>query len=200
MPGTRRLDAASSVAFTVVVTVLVGVGALVIFAIVALSGAPASIALATLLAAVPVGPIVACYLWLDRYEPEPRMLLASGLLWGCFVATAAAILLQGVGGLVGSFTERQTLQIVAPVTEEASKGLFLILLLWWRRAELDGVLDGDVRRALPDQPVRAPPLHDVHRYRGRSRRQLPQHARAGALAARRLRVRRHRPRDLERLD
>jgi len=144
MPGTRRISAAPSVAFTVVVTVLVVVGALVILAIMALSGAPTSIALATLLAAVPVGPIVACYLWLDRYEPEPRALLAAGLLWGCFVATAAAILLQGVGGLVGGFTDRQTLEVVAPVTEEASKGLFLFLMLWWRRSELDGVLDGIV--------------------------------------------------------
>jgi RsiW-degrading membrane proteinase PrsW (M82 family) len=144
MPGARRVSAASSGAFTVLVTVLVGLGALVILAIVALSGAPASIALATVLAAVPVGPIVACYLWLDRYEPEPRTLLAAGLLWGCFVATAAAILLQGVGGWVGGFTDRQTLEVVAPVTEEACKGLFLFLLLWWRRAELDGVLDGIV--------------------------------------------------------
>jgi hypothetical protein len=30
------------------------------------------------------------------------------------------------------------------VTEEASKGLFPLMLLWWRRAELDGVLDGIV--------------------------------------------------------
>ena len=45
--------------------------------------------LATLLAALPVGPLVACYLWLDRYEPEPRSLLVAGLLWGAFVATAA---------------------------------------------------------------------------------------------------------------
>ena len=36
------------------------------------------------------------------------------------------------------------LEIGAPVAEEASKGLFLLLLLWWRRAELDGVLDGIV--------------------------------------------------------
>ncbi|MDF1606405.1 PrsW family intramembrane metalloprotease [Nocardioides sp. YIM 152315] len=144
MPGSRRVSAASSVAFTVVVTLLVVVGALVILAILALSGAPRSVVLATALAAVPVGPIVACYLWLDRYEPEPRALLAAGLLWGGFVATAAAIVLQGIGGVVGGFTDRQTLEIVAPVTEEASKGLFLVLLLWWRRAELDGVLDGIV--------------------------------------------------------
>ena len=42
------------------------------------------------------------------------------------------------------FTDEQMLAIVAPLTEEASKGLFLFLLLWWRRAELDGVLDGIV--------------------------------------------------------
>ena len=34
--------------------------------------------------------------------------------------------------------------MVAPVTEEVTKGAFLVLLLWWRRHELDGVLDGIV--------------------------------------------------------
>lgn len=144
MPGTHRVSAASSVLFTVVVTGLTVVGALVILAVLALAGAPGSVVLATLLAAVPVGPLVAAYLWLDRYEPEPRALLAAGLLWGCFVATAAALVLQGLGGLVAGFSDRDTLQVVAPVTEEASKGVFLLLLLWWRRAELDGVLDGIV--------------------------------------------------------
>ncbi len=100
--------------------------------------------LATGLAALPVGPLVGCYLWLDRYEPEPKWLLAFGLLWGGFVATGAALLLQGLGGWFVGFTDDQSLAIVAPITEEASKGLFLFLLLWWRRAELDGILDGIV--------------------------------------------------------
>lgn len=138
MPGARR----DSLAFTVVVTVLVCLGALPILLVIALSGAPGSMLLATVLAALPVGPLVACYLWLDRYEPEPKRLLAYGLLWGGFVATAAALLLQGLGGFVVGFTDEQSLAIVAPVTEEASKGLFLFLLLWWRRGELDGILDG----------------------------------------------------------
>jgi protease PrsW len=138
MLKTRR----NSVAFTVVVTVLVCLGAAPVVVIIALSGAPRSMLLATVLAALPVGPLVGAYLWLDRYEPEPRRLLASGLLWGGFVATAAALLLQGLGGFFVGFTEEQSLAIVAPVTEEFSKGLFLILLLWWRRAELDGILDG----------------------------------------------------------
>ncbi len=136
--------ARESVAFTVVVTALVGVGALPILFLVAASGAPSSLLLATVLAAVPVGPLVACYLWLDRYEPEPKRLLAFGLLWGGFVATAAALLVQGLGGLVGGFSDRESLAVVAPVSEELAKGLFLLLLLWWRRHELDGILDGIV--------------------------------------------------------
>ncbi len=140
MPAPRR----DSLAFTVVVTVLVALGALVMLVILALSGAPAIMFLATVLAAVPVGPLLASYLWLDRYEPEPKRLLALGLLWGAFVATGAAILIGGLGGLVVGFTENFSLAVVAPVTEEASKGVFLLLLLWWRRAEIDGILDGIV--------------------------------------------------------
>ena len=111
--------------------------------VVALSGAPGSLALAALLAAVPVGPLVGCFMWLDRYEPEPRNLLVAGLLWGAFAATGAAIVFQGLG-LAGGATERDVLSVVAPVTEEVTKGAFLFLLLWWRRHELDGVLDGIV--------------------------------------------------------
>ena len=96
MVRTRR----QGVAFTVVVTVLVALGALPMLLILALSGAPGTLLLATVLAALPVGPLVGCYLWLDRYEPEPKSLRALGLLWGGFVATAGALLVQGIGGLV----------------------------------------------------------------------------------------------------
>ena len=64
-------------AFTVVVTILTCLGALAILALLAFAGAPGSLALATVLAVLPVGPLVACYLWLDRYEPEPRTLLTT---------------------------------------------------------------------------------------------------------------------------
>ena len=132
-----------SVAFTVVVGVLVLLGGVAMALVIGLSGAPGSLALAALLAAVPVGPLVGCFMWLDRYEPEPRNLLSAGLLWGAFVATAAALVFQGIG-LAGGASERDSLAVVAPLTEEATKGAFLLLLLWWRRHELDGVLDGIV--------------------------------------------------------
>ncbi|MDO9457117.1 PrsW family intramembrane metalloprotease [Nocardioides sp.] len=140
MPG-RRLD---SVTFTVVVTVAVVVGALMMLAVLALSGAPAVTFVATLLAALPVVPLVAAYLWLDRYEPEPTGLLVNAMLWGACAATAIAILVGGVGGLFVPVTDEVSLAVVAPVTEEAAKGFFLLLLLWWRRHELDGILDGIV--------------------------------------------------------
>lgn len=132
-----------SVAFTVVVGILVLLGGIAMALVVALSGAPSSLALAALLAAVPVGPLVGCFMWLDRYEPEPRNLLVAGLLWGAFVATAAALVFQGIG-LAGGTSARDSLSVVAPITEEVTKGAFLLLLLWWRRHELDGVLDGIV--------------------------------------------------------
>lgn len=133
-----------NVAFTVVVWSLVGVGALVVGVLLALSGAPRTLLLAAALAALPVGPVVATYLWLDRYEPEPRGLLVGGLLWGAVVATSASVLLGGIGGLVAPMDRATSAVLVAPVTEEVTKGLFLLLLLWWRRHELDGVLDGIV--------------------------------------------------------
>jgi RsiW-degrading membrane proteinase PrsW (M82 family) len=131
-------------AFTIVVGTLVTLGALPMLLIIAFSSAPSIAVVATALAAVPVMPLVACYLWLDRYEPEPRRLLLAGLLWGAFVATFGALVVQGIGGLFVGVTEEASLAVVAPITEEATKGLFLLLLLWWRRAELDGVLDGIV--------------------------------------------------------
>jgi len=140
MPAARR----NSTAFTVVVTVAVVLGALLTLLVLALAGAPRITLLATALAALPVGPVLAAYLWLDRYEPEPRLLLVAGLAWGAFVATMAAIVVQGIGGLLVGLTDTFSLAVVAPVIEEASKGLFLVLLLWWRRAEVDGILDGIV--------------------------------------------------------
>ena len=140
MPAAPR----DSVAFTVVVTVAVALGALGMLLLLALEGAPASTFIATVLAALPVGPVLAAYVWLDRYEPEPKRLLALGLLWGGCAATAVAVVIEGVGGVVVGLTGNAQVAVLAPITEEACKGLFLLFLLWWRRAEVDGVLDGIV--------------------------------------------------------
>ncbi|WGL51579.1 PrsW family intramembrane metalloprotease [Nocardioides sp. BP30] len=135
-------------AFTIVVSVLVALASIPVLIIVAASGAPTHTVLAVILASVPVVPLVLFYLWLDRYEPEPRLLLALAMTWGAFVACFAAIVLEGVGGVVTGLHDNAAIAIVAPVVEEACKGFFLVMLLWWRRDELDGVLDGIVYAGL----------------------------------------------------
>jgi RsiW-degrading membrane proteinase PrsW (M82 family) len=133
-----------SVVFTAVISVVAAVAAIPMAIVLALSGGGGVVLLAALFAAIPVGPLIACYLWLDRYEPEPKSLLLIGLAWGAFVSTLLAIVVQGVGGFVAGWDERTSAVLVAPISEEATKGLFLVLLLLWRRHELDGVLDGIV--------------------------------------------------------
>jgi RsiW-degrading membrane proteinase PrsW (M82 family) len=144
MPALTGVARRDNARFTLVVTAVVALCAFPMAGIVRLSSAPDVIALAMVLAALPVGPLVAVFLWLDRYEPEPRALLALGLLWGACVATMASLVLGGIGSRLVQVTAAQSTAVVAPITEEFAKGAFLLILLWWRRHELDGVLDGIV--------------------------------------------------------
>src|SRR5580765_1622763 len=123
----------SSTAFMVLVTVVVALAAVPMILLVAFSGAHTTVFLSTVLAALPVVPLIACYMWLDRYEPEPKGLLLLALAWGAFVACLAAVLIEGVGGWVTGLTDNAAAATIAPVTEEACKGLFLFALLWWRK-------------------------------------------------------------------
>lgn len=134
--------------FVLLVGVLVVLAAVPMLFVVSISGAPATLLLATVLAALPVPALVACYLWLDRYEPEPRSLLWLALGWGAFVATSAALVMQLLAGAVLGVSSIATVAGTAPITEEATKGVFLLTLLWWRRHELDGILDGLVYAGL----------------------------------------------------
>src|SRR3954453_12507556 len=119
-------------------------GAAVMAVVLILQNAPGAFAIGGILAAVPVGPVIACFLWLDRYEPEPVPLLVTAFGWGALVATAAALVLQLLDSAVLSTPHSLTGTVVAPVTEEAAKGLFIFLLVWFRRRVIDGVLDGIV--------------------------------------------------------
>ncbi|MFZ0122300.1 MAG: PrsW family intramembrane metalloprotease [Pseudonocardiaceae bacterium] len=112
-------------------------------------GGPA-VLVGAMAAVLPVLPVVAVFLWVDRWEPEPPRLLLAAFLWGAGISVLGAatvndsatafgdqVLGTGGGDLVGAV-------ISAPVIEEALKGAFLVGLLWLRRREFDGVVDGIV--------------------------------------------------------
>ena len=132
----------SSAAFTIIVTVVLLLCAAIMGVVLLLSGAPTALVVGLVLAALPLAPLISVYMWLDRYEPEPRSLLVLGLGWGAFVATSAALLLQVFDTVIFSGDDAYSATVIAPITEEGAKGLFILLLLFFRRHELDGVLDG----------------------------------------------------------
>ena len=147
-PAVTRKHGFRGVLFTVIVALGLLVGAVIMAIVLLAVGRPEAIAIGLVLAVVPVGPLVACYLWLDRYEPEPVRLLAVAFAWGALVATAAALLLQTADAVLNASDEVWSAVVIAPITEEAGKGAFVVLLLWSRRHVIDGVLDGLVYAGL----------------------------------------------------
>ena len=140
--GTGRLIA------RVVAALLLVACAGVVLAATVLSVGPVGLVVGAGLAVLPVVPVLATLLWLDRYEPEPTTQLLLAFAWGAVVATLVALVVnttfdrvvagsvQG-GDLVGAV-------VVAPVVEETMKGLGVVALLLWRRGRFDGVVDGIV--------------------------------------------------------
>ena len=106
--------------------------------------------LALLVALLPLMIIIPTFLWLDRFEAEPRRYLVAAFLWGALVATivAATVNTSAMSILAASSTptdaELATAVLVAPVVEEAAKGFFVLLVWWFLRREFDGVIDGMV--------------------------------------------------------
>jgi len=117
------------------------------------STTPFFIALPLALAPVPL--LVAAVLFIDRLEPEPRINLIFGFLWGAGVAALFAALINTAGleyitqpALGASAGQYISATAGAPVVEETLKGLFLVWLVRWRRQELDGPTDGIVYAAM----------------------------------------------------
>jgi RsiW-degrading membrane proteinase PrsW (M82 family) len=144
----RRPRRRGNAVFVAVLSCAMLVGAAVMSLALLSTDAPSALAVGVLLAALPVGPVIASFLWLDRYEPEPVPLLVTAFGWGALVATAAALVLQLLDRAVLSTPDSWTGAVVAPVTEEGAKGLFILLLVWFRRRVIDGVLDGIVYAGL----------------------------------------------------
>ncbi len=130
--------------------VITGLCMLASFSFDMINGEPVQFFIALGLALAPVPLLLAAVLALDRMEPEPRSNLVFALAWGAGVAVLVA-------GLVNSLNLQYIMDTVqlseasarniaatfgAPVVEETMKGLVLLGLFKFRRAELDGLTDG----------------------------------------------------------
>ncbi len=87
--------------------------------------------------------------WLDHYEKEPRGLLLVAFLWGALPAAVLSILAehslsQPLVALGESAAGWVSSTVAAPIIEELTKGLAVLLLFMLAQNEFDGVLDGIV--------------------------------------------------------
>ncbi|HXF84280.1 MAG TPA: PrsW family intramembrane metalloprotease [Anaerolineales bacterium] len=100
---------------------------------------------------VPMFLFAAFVNWLDRYEKEPKLLLGAAFVWGVIIAGGGAFILNtlfgiGIYVLTGSegAADFGTTSIVAPLVEEALKGLAVLAVFLMFRKEFDSILDGIV--------------------------------------------------------
>lgn len=106
--------------------------------------------IAAVVAFVPAAIYILPLMWLDRYDPEPAWLLAAAFAWGALVAVVVSFIVNTIIGVVfaigvspeaGEFVGAV---ISAPVFEEGSKGIGLVILLIAFRRYFDDILDGIV--------------------------------------------------------
>jgi protease PrsW len=115
---------------------------------------PRAFMLGGLLAVVPVPIYVALALWLDRFEPEPPRTLAQTFAWGATVAVLIAVCINTAAEAVaaGIIGERAAdlfgAVVSAPLVEEVSKGIALLILYRELKDEFDDVIDGVVYAAM----------------------------------------------------
>lgn len=109
-----------------------------------------AVAVGVAAALVPVALVVAVFLWIDRWEPEPARLLLLAFAWGACLAAIVALLINSTAEAVGDLLlgvgqgGKVSALVSAPLFEEAVKGSFVLAVLLRRSEEFDGVIDGIV--------------------------------------------------------
>ncbi|MDQ1628956.1 MAG: protease PrsW [Actinomycetota bacterium] len=146
----RRLRlAARGVLLAVLALVMVGSG-LVVLGIETSATGTGGFLIGVALALLPLPVVLAAFRWVDRYEPEPRGLLAFAFFWGATVAALVAAVLNTASAVVVARTAgadaglATTAVAVAPWVEEGAKGAAILAVFLFRRREFDGIVDGIV--------------------------------------------------------
>lgn len=155
-PETRSTGQYIGIAITIFGVIFLSIiVALLLFSSVGFIPAVVAAIVAFLPAAVYILPLI----WLDRYDPEPLWLLSLAFAWGALVAVIVSFIVNTVIGeatvmfaMQAGFSMREAAEIgnavgaigSAPIFEEGSKGLGLLILLIFFRRYFDDILDGIV--------------------------------------------------------
>src|SRR5689334_9678195 len=97
---------------------------------------------AGLMAFIPAMIYLCMFLWLDRYDPEPVRTLAFAFAWGAGVAILVSSVFNEI--FKSAFSDFLTGVISAPLIEEGSKGVGVLLIAVLFRRDFDSVVDGIV--------------------------------------------------------
>ncbi len=106
------------------------------------------------LSAIPLIGIIAYVLWLDRWKPQPKILLGLCLLWGAVAAVILTLVFSIVGQValfvagVGTLPDAYGAVVEAPIVEETTKTVLLVVIVLAARRHFEGPLDGLVYGAL----------------------------------------------------
>lgn len=107
------------------------------------------------LALIPLAIVLLGVRWIDRWEPEPRVLQLLAVLWGAGVSIGVAVtfdyglsILYAAAGIGENFSILLQVAVQAPIVEEFAKGLGLLLIFLLARRYFDGPVDGIVYAAL----------------------------------------------------
>lgn len=86
---------------------------------------------------------------IDRWEPEPKRLVAFAVAWGAIAAVGLTLLFDtALTLLFGTRSEALAAVVQAPLVEEIWKGLGVFLIFLLARRAFDGPVDGIVYGAL----------------------------------------------------
>jgi RsiW-degrading membrane proteinase PrsW (M82 family) len=124
------------------------IGLVILIGVFGSYGAQAAASL--LAAALPAPLLVGIVLLIDRYEPEPKPVLAITYLYGATAAVLLAGLLTAlVPAMLGiSVTQFTEVSVVAPIVEESLKSLAVLAVFWRLRDQFNGVVDAVVYSAM----------------------------------------------------
>lgn len=140
----------------VVVGLLVAAGVIgagvMLYVLASIASNGSSLLQMTLLALVPLAIVLTTVWWIDRWEPEPLGMLLLAFLWGVGVSTAVSLVANTSATilLAGATKDFQYVSavITAPLVEESTKGLGVLLIFLLSRRSFNGAVDGIVYAAV----------------------------------------------------